>query len=193
MEHTLEENLDYVRGAIQRQPQTMPLAAASLWSAYLIVGLTAIDLRAWWAPWFMMLGMPTALVIDAFILRTARRKEGVVGSREVIIDIWSSFVFILGYMIVIGLAMTGRLSWEAMHSMIAVIVGTQIYNGGLTMQRGLKPSLNRVMLLGLLYMAGAIAMAFQPQWIWTSLAWITAIVFFSMTPLFASKGKAKHA
>ena len=193
MENKLEENLNYVRDAIERQARPVSLAAAFNWAIYLIVGLTALDLRLSWAPWFMLFGMPIALGIDAFAERRARQREGILGSREHAFDLWSSLAFVLAYFIVIGFSMAGHIPWQSLNSIIALIVGLHLYNGGLSMQRKLKPVFSRVMALGLLYMAAAIAMMFQSQWVWTSLAWVTAGILFSLTAPFATKREAIDA
>jgi len=189
MNHTIEENLDYVRSAVGRPNRPMPLSIALTWSTYLIVGLTAIDLGLRWGPWFMMAGMPIALTLDALFNRRENRKKGIFGSYEDTLELWSNIIFVIGYLIVIGLSMVGHLNWQALHSIIALLVGIHLSNAGLQMRRRQKLYFNRIIFLGLLYMSGAIVMAFQSRWVWTAIAWITAIVFLSLTSIFTSKSQ----
>ena len=137
----------------------------------------------------MMAGMPIALTLDALFNRRENRKKGIFGSYEDTLELWSNIIFVIGYLIVIGLSMVGHLNWQALHSIIALIVGIHLSNAGLQMRRRQKLYFNRIIFLGLLYMSGAIVMAFQSRWVWTAIAWITAIVFLSLTSIFTSKSQ----
>jgi len=62
----LREDLQYVRGAVQRDNRgKMPRGVAVIWAAFLLLGFTGLDVRPAWAAIFLLLGAPVAYLLSA--------------------------------------------------------------------------------------------------------------------------------
>lgn len=166
----IREDLQYVKGAVQRQKRGyMPLGIALVWAGFVLVGFTGLDIRPDWAAIFLLVGGPVAYLISSKIGYGSALSAGINDRAEMRRQAlhWGSLFLAIAALVV--LAAEGRLSGETLGQTILIVVGLVYLLAGVHLQMRL------FYWLGPLMMVGAVAVTYIDRWGWTTVGVLTAV------------------
>lgn len=180
----IQGDLAYVRRAVDQRrfgsPTPLPLAA--LWSAGLLIGFGSIEwgiaadsqaiLR--FANYWFMGAIPLLLVLTLIVEGRQRRRSGEVDRRTTFQDAmyWAGFTAAMA--IVYAMAFTGRLPNGLIFiQIILTLVGLAVFSNSVFNQQRLW------MIMGAVFMLGAVALFFVYQGVWIALGLIFTATCFA--------------
>jgi len=164
----LQEDLQFVRSAVTKRdsPSPIPGAIMILWGIYVLVGYTMIDFNRAFASMFMGIGGIVGGIASMFIGKWYAQREGQVNEDEGIRHAlhWGSiFLAIVAILVLVNVRRDQiSVNGEIVGQLMAVVIGIIYFLGGVHFDRYL-------IWLGLLLIAGSIAISFMPRYGWTSL------------------------
>ena len=165
----LKEDLEYVRGAVQRDRLgRMPRAIALVWAAYVAVGFAGLDIRPAWGGVFLLVGGPIAFLVSMRLglgaaLASGISDRGVMRRHKLH---WGSLFPAITALLF--LAAEGRLEGEAFGQVILILAGLVYFLGGVHFQ------IRLLQWLGPMMMCGAVALNYIDRWGWTALGILIA-------------------
>ncbi len=165
----IREDLQYVKGAVQRQNRGhMPFGIALVWAVFVLVGFAGLDIRPSWAAIFLLVGGPVAYLISSKIGYGSAQSAGTSSRTDMRRQMlhWGSLFFAIAALVL--LAVEGRLSGEVFGQVIVIMVGLVHFLAGVHFQMRL------FQWLGPLMMAGAVALTYIDRWGWTTLGVLVA-------------------
>ena len=169
----LQDDLRFLRHAINKReaPISTPGGTLLIWAAYVLVGYTLLDFnRAYAGYWFMIAGIVGGIGSSIIGKRQATRvgdRDHTEGTKHALH--WGSIV--LAIVAILALVATrhneiqGR--GEIVGQMIAIAVGIVYFLAGVHFDR-------YFIWLGIMLMAGAVAISFVPNYGWTMLGVLIA-------------------
>ncbi|MBC8107829.1 MAG: hypothetical protein H7Z14_14670 [Anaerolineae bacterium] len=164
----IQDDLQFVRQAVAKRdaPYSTPGGILLIWAAYVLVGYTLLDFnRVYAGTWFMIAGMIGGIGSGIIGKRHAARIGEIDhsdGMKQALH--WGSIV--LAIVAILALFATRhdeiRGRGEVIGQVIAICVGIVYFLAGVHFDR-------YFIWLGLMLMAGAVAISFVPQYGWTML------------------------
>jgi hypothetical protein len=168
----VHEDLEYVRGAVNRRAGGLPGEAVRgyyFWAAYVPIGFTLLDFNVRYANWFLTTGALVGIVVGLIISARSRHRSGVIDRER---DRQAKLHWLLG----LGGSMAAdfALAWTnpTFHGpctgqVVVVMIGIVYLMWGIYHDRSF-------LVLGPVLMAGGVVVSLIPHFAWTSLGVVIA-------------------
>lgn len=180
-DHRLEnasEDLRYIRNAIGRSGEPMPMYSRVIWALYAIIGFTLLDFRPHVGGWTLLYGFLACFILDFSLSLFLGPHDKEKNTEESWKSFWHMVSFILAIGATVALAYCGVFQrGYSVGQMILVLVGYHFFTCSLLYFPELRIKGNGALLLGILSIAAAILASFVDQGVWTGIGVIMAIVF----------------
>lgn len=166
--HSAEDDLDFVRRAIDRESRgPFPRSVALLWAAVALMGFPLLDFAPERAAPFWSLAGPIGFALSLWLGRRSARAAGVEDRREA--ARWSAHWvgLLIAIALVVVASIAGRIDGPTTGSTIVLLLAATYYGAGIHLHRGLLPV---AALLG----AGYLAVLFVDGPVWTGVGVATA-------------------
>jgi len=160
----LADDLRYVRQAVEEHGRSasLPPSIALVWGVYVLIGYPLLDVAPAIGGWFLMVGGILGGVLSGWLGARTARAAGEADRAEALRHLlhWGgTFIAILA---AIGLGVSVGAQGQVIGQMITLVVGTAYLLAGAHFDR-------LFLWLGLLLLAGAIAVGYLPGYGWTAL------------------------
>ena len=163
----LTSDLEYVSDVVRRSEGSSPLALYLLWASVVLVGFSLVDLAPRRVGLFWIIAGPLGGIASAFIGRSQGLRLGQLGRAEGIRHAWHWSGMMLVLLMAAALGTTGVVDWSVLSRVFLLIVALAYFLAGVHLERPLK-------WIGLLMMAGYVALFFVPAYGWTMLGILVA-------------------
>jgi hypothetical protein len=184
-EQQLRDDLAFVRHAVARRdaPDATPRGILLIWAVYVLVGYALLDQSVAAANWFFLLAGIAGGVASSIIGRRNARRAGQADREEGLRHMlhWGSIFLAIIAIVALAIARRDQLrgGGEIVGQFIALTIGVIYFLAGVHFDR-------RFIWLGLLLIAGSIAISFVPRYGWTALG---IVMFIGLAgPTIFSKG-----
>lgn len=168
--HQLQQDLSFVRSAVERQRrERSPAGILWLWAVYVLVGYTWLDFNPRAGGMFLAIAGPICGVLSWFIGAAAARRLGESDRAAARMEMLHWLAVLLGFGAVVALSVIHpALRSNVGGQVIVVVIGVVYYLYGVHKDA-------QFLWLGPVMIVGGIAVSFIPSYPWTLLGAVIAI------------------
>lgn len=165
----LEDDLHFVRNAVERQQMgVMPLSIAILWSGFVLLGFTMLDLRPAVGGVILFVGAPLCYLMSLRLGTSSARAAGIRDSISGTLHLlhWGTLLLSSGVLLLV--AMRNDLPGEVVGQIFLVLSGVVYILGGVHFR------IRALVGVGLAMMGLAALLTYLERWGWTGAGVIIA-------------------
>jgi hypothetical protein len=155
------DDLEYLGALLRRSERGgSPFIIYALWAVLVLVGFSMVDFAPQRVGLFWMIAGPLGGVASAILGHRYGLRIGQVNREEGIRHLWHWFGMMLAILLAVPLGVTGAIAWPVLSRVFLLIISLAYFLAGVHQERPLK-------WVGLLMMAGYVALFFIPAYGWT--------------------------
>lgn len=165
------EDLEYVRKSIDRGKSGTPAAIYALWGVICLIGFSMVDFAREHVGLYWLVAAPLGLVASAILGYRSGIERGerdaTMGRKHLLH--WSSLLVAIA--MTLPMVFAGDIAWPALAKLFLIFIALVYFLAGIHLDR-------RMLVVGLLILAGYVALLFSPPYGWTWTGAVVALALF---------------
>lgn len=165
------QDLEFVRESIDRSKSGTPAAIYALWGVICLIGFSMVDFARQHVGLYWMIAAPLGFIASMYLgYRSGieRGERDAATGRKYMLH-WGSLLVAIA--MTLPMVVAGDISWPAMARLFLILIGLVYFLAGIHLDR-------RMLFVGLLILAGYVALLFSPPYGWTWTGAIVALALF---------------
>lgn len=159
-------DLEYVRKSIERGRSGTPAAIYALWGVICLIGFSMVDFARESVGLYWLIAAPAGMIASAILgyrSGVERGERDAAAGRKHLLH-WSSLLVAVA--LTLPMVFAGEIAWPALAKLFLIFIALVYFLAGIHLDR-------RMLVVGLLILAGYVALLFSPPYGWT---WTGAVV-----------------